>query len=347
MPAATSLAIASIGVSAAGAGASFVQASRQSQLQQKAEAEASRTLEEARKKLDVNFYEQLGINKEAYELEREALLVQGAQAIDAAVESERGAASAAGRVQLAQQEGQAGVRMAMAQDVMGLNKLVAGEDSRLRDMKANLDLAEAQGAQLAARDAQQAATASITQGIAGVQSAAQQGLELIPLFGKTQSAKALADLKKLQNETVTTGKKAKETESEFTKFGDAIKNGLGIGVGISALSLLEDGLQGTVQFLKDSVREALEAEQSQKKLAQALRASGDASIETLNAFTEYAGVIQETTKYTDDQASSFIALAANLGAPKDRIKEIVDTALDLSAAVGVDANGAVEALTLA
>jgi hypothetical protein len=196
MPAATSLAIASIGVSAAGAGGSFIQASRQSQLQQKAEAEASRTLEEARKKLDVNFYEQLGINKEAYELEREALLVQGAQAIDAAVESERGAASAAGRVQLAQQEGQAGVRMAMAQDVMGLNKLVAGEESRLRDMKANLDLAEAQGAQLAARDAQQASTASITQGIAGVQSAAQQGLELIPLYGKTQSAKALADLKK-------------------------------------------------------------------------------------------------------------------------------------------------------
>jgi hypothetical protein len=194
MPAATSLAIASIGVSAAGAGASFVQAGKQRQLQQKAEAEAARTLEEARKKLDVNFYEQLGINKEAYELEREALLVQGAQAIDAAVESERGAAATAGRVQLAQQEGQAGVRTAMAQEVMGLNKLVAGEESRLRDAKVNLDLAEAQGAQLAARDAQQAAAASFGQGVAGVQSVAQQGLQMVPLYQKTQGAKITSQI---------------------------------------------------------------------------------------------------------------------------------------------------------
>jgi hypothetical protein len=194
MPAATSLAIASIGVSAAGAGASFVQAGKQRQLQQKAEAEAARTLEEARKKLDVNFYEQLGINKEAYELEREALLVQGAQAIDAAVESERGAAATAGRVQLAQQEGQAGVRTAMAQEVMGLNKLVAGEESRLRDAKVNLDLAEAQGAQLAARDAQQAATAAFGQGVAGVQSVAQQGLQMVPLYQKTQGAKITSQI---------------------------------------------------------------------------------------------------------------------------------------------------------
>lgn len=191
---ATALAVASIGVSAAGAGASFVQAGKQRQLQQKAEAEASRTLEEARKKLDVNFYEQLGINKEAYELEREAMLVQGAQAIDAAVESERGAAATAGRVQLAQQEGQAGVRTAMAQDVMGLNKLVAGEESRLRDAKVNLDLAEAQGAQLAARDAQQAAAASFGQGMAGVQSVAQQGLQMVPLYQKTQGAKITSQI---------------------------------------------------------------------------------------------------------------------------------------------------------
>lgn len=194
MATATALTLASIGVSAAGAGASFVQAGKQRQLQQKAEAEASRTLEEARKKLDVNFYEQLGINKEAYELEREALLVQGAQAIDAAVESERGAASAAGRVQLAQQQGQAGVRTAMADEVMGLNKLVAGEDSRLRDLKANLDLAEAQGAQVAARDAQQAAAASFGQGVAGVQSVAQQGLQMVPLYQKTKGAKIASQI---------------------------------------------------------------------------------------------------------------------------------------------------------
>jgi hypothetical protein len=244
MPAATSLAIASIGVSAASAGGSFIQASKQRQLQQKAEAEASRTLEEARKKLDVNFYEQLGINKEAYELEREALLVQGAQAIDAAVESERGAAAAAGRVQLAQQEGQAGVRTAMAQDVMGLNKLVAGEESRLRDMKSNLDLAEAQGAQLAARDAQQAATASITQGIAGVQSAAQQGLELIPLYGKTQSAKALADLTKQAKTAGMTQEQLQNKLVELSKTDPRFANLSGVGFSSTGVDASGKPIQG-------------------------------------------------------------------------------------------------------
>lgn len=175
---------------------SFAQASKQKKLQRQAESEASRALEEARKKLDVNFYEQLGINKEAYELEREALLSQGAQAIEAGVESERGAAATAGRVQLAANQGQAGVRTAMAQDVMNLNKLVAGEESRLRDSKVGLDLAEAQGAQLAARDAAEAAAAATTQGMQGLQSVGQQAMQLVPLYEKTEGARAFKDLSK-------------------------------------------------------------------------------------------------------------------------------------------------------
>jgi len=193
---ATAIAVGGLAISAGTTAASFAQASKQKKLQRQAEAEASRTLEEARKKLDVNFYEQLGINKEAYELEREALLSQGAQAIEAGVESERGAAATAGRVQLAANQGQAGVRTAMAQEVMGLNKLVAGEESRLRDMEAGIDLAEAQGAQLAARDASQAAAAATTQGMQGLQSVGQQALQMVPLFEKTAGARAFKDLSK-------------------------------------------------------------------------------------------------------------------------------------------------------
>ena len=192
----TAIAVGGLAISAGTTAASFAQASKQKKLQRQAESEASRALEEARKKLDVNFYEQLGINKESYELEREALLAQGAQAIEAGVESERGAAATAGRVQLAANQGQAGVRTAMAQDVMNLNKLVAGEDARLRDMQANLDLTEAQGAQLAARDAGQAAAAATAQGMQGLQSVGQQALQMVPLFEKTEGAKAFKDLSK-------------------------------------------------------------------------------------------------------------------------------------------------------
>ena len=62
----------------------------------------------AREKLKVNYMESLSIPMEAYEREREALLVQGATAMQAATEGDqRGAGAVAGRVLQAQQEGQA------------------------------------------------------------------------------------------------------------------------------------------------------------------------------------------------------------------------------------------------
>jgi len=82
---------------------SFIQAGKQRRLQQQAEADAAKAMADARKKLDVNYYESLAIQKEPYELEREALIAAGAQAIEAGRESERGAAAVAGRVQMAQQ----------------------------------------------------------------------------------------------------------------------------------------------------------------------------------------------------------------------------------------------------
>lgn len=164
---------------------------------------------------------------------------------------------------------------------------------------------------------------------------------------KASVTDAIKELKGLDNASESSSRSAKKLEENWKQFGDAIKGGLGIGAGLSAFNLLERGVSKTVDVFKESIDQALEAEQSQKKLAQALRASGDESAQSLASFTEYAGIIQQTTKFTDDQASAFIALAANLGAPKDRIKEIVDTALDLNAAVGVDASAAIEALTLA
>ena len=192
MPAATSIAIAGLAVSAASTGASFAQAAKQKKLQREAEADASKAMAEARKKLDVNFYEQLGIQKEPYELEREMMLVQGAQSIEAGRESERGAAALAGRVQLAQQQGQRQIAAAMGQEMLGLEKLVAGEESRLRDTGVNLDLAEVQGAQLAARDAQEAAAAATTQGVQGLASMGQQAIQMAPLYGQDLGAQKQA-----------------------------------------------------------------------------------------------------------------------------------------------------------
>lgn len=176
--------------------ASFVQAGKQKEAQRNAERDADEAMAAARKKLEVNFYDKLSIQKEPYELEREALLSQGAEAIQAGVESERGAAATAGRVQLAQQQGQAGIRSAMGQELAGLEKLSAQEDSRLRDVGTQLDLEEVAGAQLAAANAQELATQAEQQGWQGVVSTAQQAAQFIPLFAQDSEAQkaALGDM---------------------------------------------------------------------------------------------------------------------------------------------------------
>lgn len=170
----TTAAVVGIASAGASAGMSFAQAGKQRKLMKEAEREADIAMQEARKKLEVNVFDQLSIQKEPFELEREALLSQGAQAIQAGVESERGAAATAGRVQMAQQEGQAGIRSAMGQQLQNLEMMSAQEEGRLRDIGVQLDLEEVAGAQLAAANAQELQARAMQQGFEGVQSISTQ-----------------------------------------------------------------------------------------------------------------------------------------------------------------------------
>jgi hypothetical protein len=166
---------------------SFIQAGKQRRLQQQAEADAAKAMADARKKLDVNYYESLAIQKEPYELEREALIAAGAQAIEAGRESERGAAAVAGRVQMAQQEGQAGIRTAMGKELSDLEKLTATEEGRLRDIGVQLDLEEVAGAQMAAAQAQEAAQKASAEGVQGAVNLVGQVAAAAPLYAKASS----------------------------------------------------------------------------------------------------------------------------------------------------------------
>ena len=172
---------AAITAAAIGATMSFSQQVIQNRRQRQAEADADAAMALARGKLDVNFAEQATIKKEAYDSEREALLVQGAQAINAGVESERGAAATAGRVYAGQQKAQADVRSAQADEMTNIESSILEEDSRLRDLNVSLDLEEVAGNQMKAANAQAAAAAAGQQGwqnvVAGVgEYASQQAL---------------------------------------------------------------------------------------------------------------------------------------------------------------------------
>jgi len=163
---------------------SFGQAAKQRKAQEEAERKAEESMAQARKRLEVNYADALSIQKEPYELQREALLSQGAQALQAGVESERGGAATAGRVLAAQQQGQGAIRSEMGKDLFNLEAMQAEEDSRLRDLNTQLDLGEAQGAQQAAAEAEEKAAMFKNQAIQGVVNTVGQAAAMAPLFGK-------------------------------------------------------------------------------------------------------------------------------------------------------------------
>ena len=214
----TIAAVGGLAISGVSAGMSFAQANKQKKAQERAERDAAEAMAAARGKLDVNFAEQMSIKKEAYDLEREAMLSQGAQLTEAGRESERGAAATAGRVYAAQQQGQAGIRAAQADEMTNIENAIIEEESRLRDLDVALDLEEVAGNQQAAADAQRAAMAAKQAGIQSTISLAQQGLAMAPLYAKNISAQkaAVGD--------------TQFTADEFADFGN-VKKGMGAAAG--------------------------------------------------------------------------------------------------------------------
>ena len=184
---------AGLGLSAFSATSSFVQAGKQRKKIEAAERDAQKAMQEAKGRLDQNFYEGLGIQKEKFEEERENILSGLSTIVQAGQEGEeRGAAVTAGRAALFNQQAQAQSRMAQGQELQRLQELAAREDARNRDALVNIGLAEVSGQQRRAADARAARTAALQQGVEGLVSAGQQAMKLAPLYGDdTASAKNL------------------------------------------------------------------------------------------------------------------------------------------------------------
>lgn len=169
---------------AAGGIKSFSEANKAKKRQNKAEREAEKAMAEARRRTEVNVMESLSIQKEPYEQQVMALLTQGQAGLQAGVEGDqRGTAATAGRVQMAQNLGQERVRTAMGQELQDIERAKLDEELRLLDMRAGLDLAEAEGYQQMAADAQKDRAANIEQGITAVGNLATTSMENMPLYG--------------------------------------------------------------------------------------------------------------------------------------------------------------------
>jgi hypothetical protein len=189
------LTAAAVGTAAVGAGLSFAQAGKQNKLRKKAQEDAAKFAKEARQKLGVNYFDELAIQKEPYELQREAMLAQGADLMQAGIEgSDRGVGAVAGRIQQAQNQGQSDIRTGMAQDMLNLDIMSAQQDQTNMGRLANVDVMEAQGAQLAAKDAQEASAAAMTAGFDALNQGIGSAASTAPLYSKTGGAKAAGDV---------------------------------------------------------------------------------------------------------------------------------------------------------
>ena len=140
----TGLAIAGATSQLIGAGMSFADARRQKKIRDDAERRAEEAMASARKSLEKNYMDTLAIQKEPYELERDAALAAGAQATEALRESDRGMGRV-GAIYGQQQQAQRQIASAMGQEMFNLDYLSAQEDTRLRDINTQIDLGEAAG----------------------------------------------------------------------------------------------------------------------------------------------------------------------------------------------------------
>jgi len=190
MPAATAIAVGATSV--ASAGASFAQAANQKRQIRQAEEAAAKYMDDARKKFSVNFAEQLQVPLEGYEMASDLSRQAVSQNIEALKES--GQRAILGGVAGLQQQSQAGaeqLRMAMQQDLYERDQAVVAEESRLRDIQADIDLTEAAGAQQAAADAQMMRAQNIQSGLSSLASGATSLYEGSKLYDEGMSGKIL------------------------------------------------------------------------------------------------------------------------------------------------------------
>ena len=162
---------------------SFVQASKQNQAMKKANTEAARLMADARKRAEVNQYEQLSIPTEAYEAEFEANLAADQQAIQALQEADpRSLSAGIGRIGAQQAEEAEKTRIEMGQDIYNLDKLKADSREKIKQQLIGMDVGQAADQEERARDAQEAKAAAIEGGIAGLGQAAAGFAEAAPLY---------------------------------------------------------------------------------------------------------------------------------------------------------------------
>jgi hypothetical protein len=178
------LAAIGLGVQALSGVGSFIQAGQRQKEIDKANRAAQKAVAEAKKQIQVKPYEALTVSDTPYERQREQFASQAAQATQAAAEMGAAGMGRVGAIAMAGDEAQAKVRDQQIKQLETIENLKAKDEARVANELAALSLQEAEGAQLAARDAQTAKTAAITSGLGAVTGVTENLIALDPDTGE-------------------------------------------------------------------------------------------------------------------------------------------------------------------
>lgn len=203
------IALAAVGAAVAigTAAASGAEASKSKKAAREAEKVAKKKMEEARKEIERMPMQELSLDLQGYKAQQEASQIAAAQAIEAAKQGEgRGLAAAVGRAQMLDIAQQRQARLDKASELQKLEMLKAEERQAASDKLAGLSLAEAEGAQQAAADAEAMAAQyesqaiqsgmQAVQGVANVAGAAlTPSMEMGAAYDKNISSVPEQDLK--------------------------------------------------------------------------------------------------------------------------------------------------------
>jgi hypothetical protein len=129
-------------------------------------------------------------------------------------------------------------------------------------------------------------------------------------------------------------------------FARAWETATGVIAGSAVIKTLENVANAAVNvakvFTTESVRAAEEAQVAQNKLNQALALAGEYSKEASDKFSAFASEIQRTTTVEDDAVRSAAALLQSLAQLSEQgLEDATRTAIDMSAALGIDLDTAV------
>ena len=217
-------AIAGIAISLGTTTMSFIGAAKEKRKMQDAKRAAAMAMAEVEKELTKNEMDALSINKEPYEIMEDQLGAQVATQMAANREGDqRGVVAGANRLQAGNLEAAGQIRTAMGTELGDLEKLSADEATRKSDIKMQIKLGEAAGAQNAAAQAADARTQLTSQAMAGVGSVAQQGLAMVPTYGMSKDARQVKgmekDFKKAEREkflAANPGKSRKDFNNQYS-----------------------------------------------------------------------------------------------------------------------------------